>query len=289
MQLIKPLLRKLFWGLFRHFLSDKQYAKVRYWLELEAHLNLEDPKKFTEKIQYIKLFERTPLRKKVADRTEVRKYIAQKAGEDYLIPLIGTYDELNRKTWESLPSQFVLKANHGCGMIKIIRDKKNTAFEEVRQKTQQWKQTDYAELGREWVYRDLPRTILAEKLLLDSEHTIPSDYKFFCFNGRVRLIQIDFDRFGEQKRNLYDSNFNRLEAKLLYPHNPANIQKPPNLEEAVQLAETLSSEFNFIRVDLYLLEDDIYFGELTNYPGNGFAAFEPESMEYKVGSWLQLK
>lgn len=288
MQLIKTLLRKIFWGGFRHLLSDKQYAKARYWLELDDHLNLQNPKKFTEKVQYIKLFERTALRKQVADRTGVRKYVARKAGENYLIPLITTFEELTQNIWEKLPSQFVLKANHGCGMIKIIRNKKDTVFEKIRQETLQWKQTDYAELGREWVYRDLPRTILAEKLLLDSGKSIPNDYKFFCFHGRVKLIQIDFDRFGEQKRNLYDRNFNRLDAKLLYPHNPVNISKPPKLEEAVRLAETLSSDFNFIRVDLYLVEDQIYFGELTNYPGNGFAAFEPEPMEYKVGSWLQL-
>ncbi len=288
MKLIKSLLKKIFWGLFRHFLSDKQYAKTRYWLELDDHLNLENPKKFTEKIQYIKLFERTKLRKKVADRMEVRKYVAQKAGEEYLIPLIGTYDELNKKIWESLPSQFVLKANHGCGMIKIIRNKEEEDFNKVRKVTKQWRQTDYAELGREWVYRDLPRTILAEKLLLGSGRSIPDDYKFFCFHGKVEVIQIDFDRFGEQKRNLYDPNFNRLDAKLLYPHNPVKIPEPANLNEAVRLAEMLSSEFNFIRVDLYLLEENIYFGELTNYPGNGFAAFEPEPVEYKIGSWLQI-
>lgn len=288
LKLFKPVLRKLFWGLFRHFLSDKQYAKVRYWLELDNHLNLEKPEKFTEKIQYIKLYERIPLRKTIADRTKVREYVAQNAGEQYLIPLIGTYEELTRDIWDNLPSQFVLKANHGCEMIRIIRSKDEAGYEKIRAQTREWIQTDYAEIGREWVYEGLPRTIIAEELLLDSNNSIPKDYKFFCFHGRVEVIQIDFDRFGKQKRNLYDRNFNRLEARLLYPNNPEQVQKPANLDKAIELAETLSSELNFIRVDLYLLENNIYFGELTNYPGNGFAAFEPESMEYKMGSLLQL-
>lgn len=286
--LYKALLTKLFWGIFRHFLSDKQYAKVRYWLELDEHLDLDNPKKFTEKIQYLKLYERTLLRKKFADRAEVRKYVARKAGSQHLIPLHGVYQELTEDIWESMPPSFVLKANHGCEMIKIIRNKEQSGFKEVRRTTEEWKQTDYATFGREWVYKDLPRTIVAEKLLLDTTNSIPSDYKFFCFHGKVELIQIDFDRFGNQKRNLYDRDFNQLNMKLLYPPYSGSVSEPDNLKQAIQLAELLSGDLNFVRVDLYLLEDQIYFGELTNFPGNGFVPFEPEAIEYKVGSLLEL-
>lgn len=284
----KTIASKLFWGLFRHFLSDKLYAKVRYQLEMDRPLNLASPKRFTEKIQYIKLYERTNLRQQVADRTQVREYVARKAGEEYLIPLLGVFDELTPENWENLPSQFVLKANHGCGMLEIVKDKDRADYQTVRKKSERWKSTNYYRIGREWVYKDIPRTIVAEKLILDSSGSIPSDYKFFCFDGQVEVIQVDIGRFNDQKRNLYDRNFNRLQAKLLYPNFEGSPDKPARLDEAIDVAEKLSAGFNFIRVDLYVLENHVYFGELTNYPGNGFIPFEPDEMEYKMGSLLKL-
>ncbi len=284
----KYILRKLFWIFFRHFISDKQYAKFRYWLELDESLDLKYPQKFTEKIQYIKLYKSSNLRKRVADRKLVREYVSDKVGDDYLIPLIGIYDELNNEIWGSLPVQFVLKANHGCGMTKIITDKSSESYDEIFIQTEKWKDFDYAKYGREWIYRDLPRTLLAENLLLNENNSVPEDYKFFCFEGRVELIQVDFKRFGDQKRNLYDRNFNQFDATLLYPTYKKPVPRPQNLEKAVQVAEVLSSDFNFIRVDLYLPDEKIYFGELTNYPGNGFAQFSPLSFEYKMGNLLKL-
>lgn len=286
--MVKYILSKFFWGVGRHLLSDRQYAKVRYRLELDRPLNLENPQRFTEKVQYIKLNEQTELRKTVADRTKARDYVSEKAGEEYLIPLIGVYDELKPENWKSLPSQFVLKANHGCGMLEIVRDKQQADFEAVRRKTEKWKITDYYRFSREWVYKDLPRTLLAEKLLLDSDGNIPSDYKFFCFNGQVEVIQVDTGRFREQKRNLYDRNFQPMDAELLYPTYKGSIPKPASLDKAIELAETLSADFSFIRVDLYLLENHIYFGELTNYPGNGFIPFKPDTVELQMGSLLEL-
>lgn len=286
---MKFILSKLFWGFFRYFLSDKQYARFRYWLELDKCPDLENPRTFSEKIQYIKLQERIELRKRIADRMKVREYVSERIGENHLIPLIGNYKELTPDVWKELPSQFVLKANHGCGMLEIVRQKNNSDYGTIYKKTERWKRTDFYRIGREWVYKDLPRTILAEKLLLNPGNSIPEDYKFFCFHGRVKIIQIDFNRFGDQRRNLYDRNFNRLDATLLYPNYDQPVNKPDNLEQAIEHAETLSSGLNFIRVDLYLMENNIYFGELTNYPGNGFVDFSPEPVAKRVGSFLNLE
>lgn len=284
----KWLLKKLFWGGQRHFLTDKQYAKFRYWLELDRSLNLKNSKTFTEKIQYIKLFQHDDLRKIAASRTESRKYVAGKIGDQHLIPLIGIYDELTPKVWQSLPDQFVLKANHGCGMLHITRKKNNDNYAEIYHQTEKWKKISYLQLGREWVYKSSRQTIVAEQLLLDAAGTIPKDYKFFCFNGHVEIIQIDFDRFGDQKRNLYDRNFNQIEGALLYPNYNEPVKRPRRWDKAIALAETLSKDFNFIRVDLYLLDKNIYFGELTNHPGSGFVPFKPDSLELKMGSLLEL-
>jgi hypothetical protein len=255
---------------------------------MEIPLDLENPQHFTEKIQYIKLYDRTELRKTFADRLKARTYVSDKIGSSCLIPLLGTFDELTEDAWEALPRQFVLKANHGSGMLHIVYDKSDENYHDIHQQTEIWKSSDYEKFGREWAYKGLPRTIVTERLLLDSTGRIPKDYKFFCFNGRVKIIQIDFDRFGDQKRNLYDRDFNQIDATLLYPKYLGQVKKPAHLEKAIQMAEELAAEVNFVRVDLYLVEDQIYFGELTNYPGNGFYKFEPEEMEYKVGDMLTL-
>lgn len=284
----KYLLRKLFWGFLRYLMSDESYLKFRYWLELDEWPDLDQPKKFTEKIQYLKLNEQSGLRTIVANRTTAREYVKEKVGGDYLIPLIGIYDEVTPEIWDALPKQFVLKANQGSAMLKIVFDKTQENYEEVYNQTEKWKDFDYAQFGRERVYEGIPRSMVAEQLLLDENQTIPADYKFFCFHGRVEIIQVDIDRFNNQKRKLLDRDFNEIDTTILHPRYEGKIERPSNLDEAINIAEKLSADFNFIRVDLYLLENQIYFGELTNYPGNGFQPFQPESMEYKVGDLLQL-
>ncbi|HKK25202.1 MAG TPA: ATP-grasp fold amidoligase family protein [Gracilimonas sp.] len=289
-RMIHFIVSKLFWGFLIHFLNDKWYAKIRYWLVMNKWGNFENPRLFTEKIQYIKLYERTPIRKMAADRLKVREYVSEKVGSEHLISLLGTYSILTKEAWEYLPQQFVLKANHGCGMVKIIRNKSDHSHNEIFDLTEEWKATDYYKVGHEWVYKGLSREIIAEKLITDPQGQIPKDWKFFCFHGEVKIIQEDIDRYGDhpQSRNLYDRSFQKIDAELLYPSSSHISKKPPLLSEAIQIAETLSQDFNFIRVDLYITEDMVYFGELTNYPGNGFIPFQPRSREYEVGNLLDL-
>lgn len=284
------IVSKLFWGVLIHIVNDKWYAKIRYWLTLDKWGDFENPQLFTEKIQYIKLYERTPIRKMAADRLKVRNYVSNIIGTSHLIPLFDTFNTLSRETWESLPEQFVLKANHGCGMVKVIHSKSDHTFNEIFDLTEKWKKIDYYKVGHEWVYKGLSREIIAEKLLTNSQGRVPRDWKFFCFHGEVKIIQEDMDRYGNQpqRRNLYDRDFNKIDAELLYPANPQPSKKPTLLGKSIKLAEALSKDFNFVRVDLYITNDQVYFGELTNYPGNGFIPFEPRSMEHKIGQMLDL-
>ena len=288
--MIHVIVSKLFWGVLIHIVNDKWYAKIRYWLVLKKWGDFENPTLFTEKIQHIKLYERTPIRKLVADRIKVREYVSEKVGSEPLIPLLGSYKTMTKEAWDSLPQQFVLKANHGCGMVKIIRSKSDHSYKEIFELTETWKNTDYYKAGREWVYKGLSREIIAEQLLTDSQGQVPKDWKFFCFDGKVKVIQEDIDRFGTQpqRRNLYDRNFKKIEAELLYPATHQPSKKPALLDEAIRVSEALSQEFNFIRVDLYITDDQIYFGELTNYPGNGFIPFQPRFWEYEIGAMLDL-
>lgn len=281
-------LNKLFWGVFRHFLSDRQYARVRYRLKHGFYPDLDNPKRFSEKIQYIKLYERTELRKTVANRLSVREYVKQRAGEEVLIPQLKVFRVLDRSVWETLPNEFALKASHGSGFIRIIRNKKEESFDEVVLEVNQWLATDYYNFGREWIYKGMERFLIAEQLLLDDNDRIPADYKFYCYDGKVDLLQVDLNRFKNQQRFLFDPSFEPVDARLLYPTGDKNPEKPDGFEEAVELAEKLSEPFNFIRVDLFIFDGKAWFGEMTNYPANGFQVFEPESMELEMGAKLRL-
>lgn len=282
------LLNKIFWGGFRHVLTDRQYARIRYCL-IHGHFpNIENPVYLSEKIQYLKLYERTVLRKCVADRMLVRDFVKERVGEIHLIPQIAVFKKLNRSEWDSLPQKFVLKASHGSGFIRIVKDKTGEKFEEILAETDQWLSTDYYKFGREWVYKGLERVLIAEELLLDESGNVPSDYKFYCFDGKVKLIQVDIDRFNGQKRFLFNRSFEPLDATLYYPAGENSPDKPRELDDAIRIVEQLSEEFNFIRVDLYVMAGRIFFGEMTNYPANGFQVFEPESYEIEMGNHLKL-
>ncbi len=286
--MLNKVLKKLFWGIFRHVLIDQQYTQFRYWLEFGRLPDLKNPERFTEKIQYIKLHERTGLRQVAANRIEVREYITEKIGEDHLIPLLGNFENLTLQAWNSLPRSFVLKANHGCKMVEIIEEKSAKDYDDILQVATAWQNTDYYKFGREWVYKDVPRTIVAEELLQNNEGDIPDDYKFFCFNGRVECIQVDFGRFENHTRNFYSRDFNLLPVTLIHDQNDKPVEKHPLLEQGIQLAETVAEDFSFIRVDLFLLDDSIYFGELTNFPNNGFSAFNPDYFDIELGKKLKL-
>jgi hypothetical protein len=282
------ILKKMFWGGFRHLLSDLHYIKIRYRLEFGFWPDLKNPKRFSEKIQVLKLRDRSELRRIAADRLKVRDYVKKYAGESVLIPLIGSYNILDDCVWEELPASFALKASHGSGMVHIVRRKEDSDKMEVFSNVNGWLQENYYRYGREWVYKGLQRFILAEELLLDEQGHVPSDFKFFCYHGRVKFVQVDLDRFDDQKRNLYDENFNRLEASLHHPSGGDGVEKPALFEEAKFLASKLSGRFNFIRVDLYILQNRIYFGELTNFPGNGFEQFTPDEYDTYFGEMLNI-
>lgn len=286
--MIHFIAKKMFWGVFRHILSDIAYAKVRYKLERGVFPDLRNPERLTEKILQLKLFDRNPLRQRVADRIKMRDYVLEKSTSDHLIPVLGVYDFFKEEEWSRLPNQFVLKANHGCGFVKIIRDKPAEKFEKIKQLTEYWQHQDYSKLGREWVYKDLPRSIISEELLLSESGDIPSDYKFTCIHGRVEFVQVDFGRFSDQKRNLYDRDFNLLDVKLLYPQYEDELDKPALWDDAVELSEKLAEDFDFIRADLYLIDSKIYVGELTNFPGSGFIGFEPDEFDKQMGNKLSL-
>lgn len=286
--MLKTILNKLFWGVFRHFLSDRQYICVRYWLVFGFLPNLEKPERLTEKIHWLKLYDRSELRKLVADRVSVREYVAEKIGAEYLIPVIGYYSSLTRQIWDSLPSRFVLKANHGSAMVHIVYNKEDEKFEEIQKRTRKWMNTDFVKLGREWIYKGIERNIIAETMVAGPGGRAASDYKFFCFHGEVTFFSVNLDPFGNHHRNFFDRDLKPLQVTLSLPRKEGPVHLPSQIKHAMEIAERLSEDFNFIRVDLFITDERIYFGELTNFPGNGFNPFEPDEFDLKAGSYLKL-
>ncbi|EOY9126687.1 hypothetical protein KC999_17980 [Proteus mirabilis] len=246
------------------------------------------PKTLTDKILFIKLrpnLTQSTLRKVIADRIQVRDYVKKNSQDCDLIPILWCGEELTLDVWNNLPEQFVIKANHGSKMVRIV-NKNNDNFISVYNDTEKWKKIDYYKKGREWVYKDLNRKIIVEELI-NFNSDIPPDYKFFCLNGKVQFVQVDLSRFKSHKRNIYDKNFNLLDVEYQFPKGE-HIKKPILYDNAVAIAEDLSKELDFIRVDLYILENKIYFGEMTNFPGNCLEKFKPENFDLEMGTKLVI-
>jgi len=251
--------------------------------------NIFSPKSLTEKILKIKLSRNSKtsnLRKIISDRLGVRDYLKMKSQESILIDLLWKGSELEIETWLLLPQKFVIKATHGSKMVRIV-DKNIDSFEEINSLSKGWLDIDYYKKGREWVYKDTERLLIIEKFI-EFSGDVPPDYKFFCMNGVVSFVQVDLDRFNGHSRSIYDKNFKLLDVAYQFSKG-YEIDKPVLFNNAKVIAEKLSEDFDFIRVDLYILDDQIYFGELTNFPGNCLESFTPHSFDIQMGSKLKLE
>ncbi|WP_350594501.1 MULTISPECIES: ATP-grasp fold amidoligase family protein [unclassified Pseudoalteromonas] len=269
------------------FVPDKLFSIIKYSLYHKKIPNL-NGSSFSEKLLSKKCglmgSEEKQLRETVTDRLLVRDFVEKTTSGVDLIPLLWSGKIFTKKIWDGLPERFVIKARHGSQMVKIV-DKNKCQFNEVYNATEEWKKTDYYLLGREWVYKNTPRELVVEEFI-SFNSDVPPDYKFFCVNGKVELVQIDLERFKDHKRNLYSRDFEQLDVKLIYPSGEPT-KKPRLFEQALDIAEKLSQEFDFIRVDLYILDEKIYFGELTNFPENGLGAFEPQSYDQALGAKMR--
>jgi len=253
--------------------------KNRYWPDFT------NPQSFNEKINYIKLYDKNPLRTLVADRIKVQEYISKISSKCNLIKILWSGENFTKDIFSQMPTKFVIKANHGSGMVQIV-DKNKVDFQTVQKKIEGWLEIDYGKITRQPAYNNIEKTYIVEEFLDFGLEVIP-DYKFMCFNGKVEFIQVDSDRFTEHKRNLYSKNFSPMNIR--YEFNQGDLISKPNLlTEAISIAEELSREFDFLRVDLYISDTEIYFGELTNTPDNGFGRFYPKEFDFQLGKKMFL-
>ena len=274
------------------FVPDKTMIKLQYRIKTGRKLNLKNPHTFSEKIQLYKLKYRDPLMHRCVDKYEVRKYVEEKGLKDILVPLYGRYDNVKQIDLDNLPEQFVLKTTNGGGGFNIfICNDKSTVSKKVVAKKLKCKTVKSRTGGREWAYYGLKPGIVAEKLLVNSENPYAgiNDYKFFCYNGKPQYVLVDSDRYIRHKMNFYDLDWNTLNVSCGYPSNEKTIPKPVNFDKMVEIAKTLSSDFPFVRVDLYNIEGQIYFGELTFYPCSGYVQFEPDYFNELFGEKIDLE
>lgn len=283
-------LKALFYRLML-LLPDKWYIMLKFYKNFGHFPNLKDPVTFSEKIQWLKLQNRNPLYTKMVDKYEAKKYVANIIGEEYIIPTLGVWDKAEDIDFDILPDQFVLKATHDSGRVIICRDKstldRSWAIEEMRQSLKR----DFYSVTREWPYKNVPRRIIAEQLLVDETGTEDiKDYKLFCFDGKVKFLKVDFNRFIQHRANYFDKDWNLLEfgEKTYPPDTKIIIQRPDGLAEMIGLAEKLSKSLQFVRTDFYYLNNRIYFGEITFYPNSGFCPFIPDGWDERLGKLIKL-
>jgi hypothetical protein len=288
-------LRQKGWGrtprgrlLIDAFLWPSDYVKLKeeYYKFYGRPLRLMRPVLFSEKLQRRKLFNRTALQTIFADKIAVRDYVKSKVGENVLTRLYWTGNDLRDLKPEFLPNQFVLKANHGSNMNLIVHDRDTVDWNSFRETTKGWLASDYSEDWAEWQYRWIPRALLIEEYLLGKNGEPPLDYKFFCFGGRAKIVQIDFDRFTNHTRAFVDRSFKVVDFGFVYPrYSGPLLARPKIFDEMIAIAEGLAKDEPFLRVDLYDVGKPI-FGELTLHPESGFARFDPPEFDHYLGDWL---
>lgn len=281
--------REIQYEFIRGLSSDKYRDALCEWYyaATQERLDLETPKTFNQKIQWLKLYDSTPLKTKLADKYEVRSWVKETIGEEYLIPLLGVWDRFEDIDFNTLPNQFVLKANHGSGWNIIVQDKQKFDVEDARKKFRLWMGKNYAYQGFELHYKDIVPKIIAEQYMEEFKGQL-NDYKFICTNGRIRYIWVDTDRYGDHRRTVFNSEWEKQDFRINYPAAEDRIIKPDNFDKMKELATILCDGFSLARVDFYNVQGKIYFGEITFTPENGKMKIEPPEYGEILGDMINL-
>ena len=286
-----PAMRSAALNLLR-FLPDDIMLKLQYKIKLGRGLNLNRPVRFTEKLQWYKMYYRNPVMHQCVDKYKVREYVKSKGLEETLVPLYAHYDSIEQVEWNKLPDQFVVKTQNGGGGLNVVvcADKSKLNIAEINRKLQcKKKKTRYG--GREWAYYGSEPGIVVEKLLINEKNPEAgvNDYKIFCYSGKPEFIIVDVDRYIGHKRNFYDTEWNDLHITSDCPAADRQIERPDNLDEMLRVASTLSKDFPYVRVDMYSMAGKVYFGELTFYPWSGYVQFTPDEADFAFGKDFKLE
>ena len=272
-------------------LPDKLYLSIKFRTRMGYWMDWKNPKTFNEKLQWLKIYDRHPEYTKMVDKLAAKEYVEKIIGSKYIIPTLAVYNSAEEIDFDKLPKQFVLKCTHDSGGLVVCRDKSKLDCEAARKKLHKGLKRTYIIQNREYPYRNVPRRIIAEQYMEDESGYELKDYKFFCFDGKPKALFVATDRGFkgiETKFDFFDMEWHHLPFTNGHPNSDRQIPCPPNFEEMKDIAEKLSAGIPHVRVDLYNVNGNIHFGELTFFHWGGTMPFNPKEWDYKFGSWIQL-
>lgn len=272
------------------FIPDKTMIKMQYRLKLGRKPDLNKPKRYTEKLQWYKLNYRSELLTVCSDKYSVREYVKSKQLENTLTKLYAVYSEPDEINMNDLPEKFVIKTTNGSGTNYFCTNKEKFDIDFVKTELGKWLDRDVYSAGREWAYKNIEPRIVVEELLEDKKNQFSgiNDYKFMCFNGKPKYVVFDVDRHVDHRRNIYDINWEYIDVSTDHENVGDTIKKPNGYHEMLEVAKLLCQDFPFVRVDLYYVNNKVYFGELTFYPWTGYVQFTPDDFDYELGSLFDL-
>ena len=269
-------------------ISPELALKILFRLKTGKKLNLKKPRTFSEKLQWIKLNYKNKLLPICADKYKVRQYVKKCGCENILTKLLWEGYDPSDIPFDDLPQKFVIKATHGCGWNIICKDKNQLNIPKTIKKLKRWLKAKYLPCYGEWFYGVIKPRIIIEEYLDDGTGKVPVDYKIFCFHGEPKFIAVHLDRFINNRRKIYDPEWKPIPVNMRYVDHNINLEKPKELDQLLEYAKILSKKFIHVRVDLYIVNSKIYFGELTFADEAGFGTISPKEMERKIGSWIKL-
>lgn len=283
----KELNRKIKYSL--RFLPDKIFIQIYYFLKFHKLCNFKNPKTYNEKLNWLKLHDKNSLYTKIVDKFEVKEYVKEIIGEEYIIPTLGVWDTFDDINFDNLPNQFVLKCTHDSEGLVIVKDKRKFDKKVARKKIMSALKRNFYYIGREWPYKNIKPRIIAEAYMEDSKFHELRDYKFFCFDGKPELMFIASDRNLEKtKFDYFDLEFEHLDIIQKYP-NKGDVEKPINFNLMIELSKKLSRKIPHARIDFYEVNGKVYFGEITFYHFSGFQPFQPSKWDYILGEKINIK
>lgn len=271
------------------FVSDEKITKLIYWTRFKEELDLKNPKRFNEKLSWLKLYDHSDLKTELTDKLTVREYVANSIGDKYLIPLLGKWTNFEDIDFSTLPDKFVLKCNHDSQSVKIVDKRKLTkhSIKKMKKFFNKKMKYNYYQKNREKNYRDISPYIIAEKYISDPNGEL-KDYKFFVFDGEVQLIQVDSNRFSKHTRAIYTPTWEKTDYRIKLPITDKFDIQPEKLDEMIAIVNKLSKKFIHVRVDLYYTVDRIYFGEMTFHHGGCQEELSPKEFDLLMGSWIKI-
>lgn len=277
------------WRLFEPIVSDRLFLKVSFRMKVGYWPDLDNPKTYNEKLQWLKLYDKHPEYTQMVDKVAAKDYVAKIVGDNYIIPSIGVWNSVDDIDWQALPNQFVLKAAHDSGGVVVCKDKSKLDIELSKEILRGTGKKDYTRYNKEYPYYNVPHRFIAEQYMEDESGYELKDYKIFCFDGEPKFLFVATGRQQHDTRfDFYDLDFNHLPVLNGHPNADVYPTKPDNFSEMLTVAKQLSKGIPHVRVDLYNIKGKIFFGELTFFHWSGMTPFEPREWDYEFGKYFNL-